>query len=38
MRILKTVHSLNPAGGGVATAVDALSRAAIALGHTVEVA
>jgi glycosyltransferase involved in cell wall biosynthesis len=38
MRILKTVHSLNPAGGGVATAVDALSRAEMALGHTVEIA
>jgi len=38
MRILKTVHSLDPAGGGVATAVDALSHAEIALGHSVEVA
>ena len=38
MRILKTVHSLNPAGGGVATAVDALTRAELALGHEVEVA
>jgi glycosyltransferase involved in cell wall biosynthesis len=38
MRILKTVHSLNPAAGGVATAVDALSRMEIALGHTVEIA
>ena len=38
MRILKTVHSLNPATGGVATAVDALSRAQLALGHSVEVA
>jgi glycosyltransferase involved in cell wall biosynthesis len=38
MRILKTIHSLNPATGGVATAVDALSRAEIDLGHTVEVA
>jgi len=38
MRILKTVHSLDPAAGGVATAVDALSRAELALGHSVEVA
>jgi len=38
MRILKTVHSLNPAGGGVATAVDALSRAELAIGHHVEIA
>ncbi len=38
MRILKTVHTLNPAAGGVATAVDALTRAELALGHTVEVA
>jgi glycosyltransferase involved in cell wall biosynthesis len=38
MRILKTVHSLDPAGGGVATAVDALTRAELALGHEVEVA
>ncbi len=38
MRILKTVHSLDPAAGGVATAVDALSRAEITLGHSVEVA
>jgi glycosyltransferase involved in cell wall biosynthesis len=38
MRILKTTHSLAPAGGGVATAVDTLSRTQIALGHQVEVA
>ncbi|MGA2051803.1 MAG: glycosyltransferase [Opitutales bacterium] len=38
MRILKTTHSLAPAGGGVATAIDTLSRAQIALGHTIEVA
>jgi len=38
MRILKTVHSLDPAGGGVATAVEALTRAEVALGHQVEVA
>ena len=38
LRILKTVHSMNPAAGGVATAIDALTRAELALGHTVEVA
>jgi glycosyltransferase involved in cell wall biosynthesis len=38
MRILKTVHSLDPAAGGVATAVDALTRAELELGHHVEVA
>jgi glycosyltransferase involved in cell wall biosynthesis len=38
MRILKVSHSLNPAGGGVATAIDALSRAQQALGHEIEVA
>jgi glycosyltransferase involved in cell wall biosynthesis len=38
MRLLKTVHSMNPAGGGVATAVDALSRAEITFGHHVDVA
>ncbi len=38
MRILKTVHSLDPAAGGVATAVDALTRAELALGQEVEVA
>ncbi|HVU37064.1 MAG TPA: glycosyltransferase [Opitutales bacterium] len=38
MKILKTIHSLDPAAGGVATAVDALSRAELVLGHSVEVA
>lgn len=38
MRILKTVHSLDPAAGGVATAVDALTRAELVMGHHVEVA
>ena len=38
MRIMKTTHSLAPAGGGVATAIDVLSRAQQSLGHSVEVA
>jgi len=38
MKILKSIHSLNPAGGGVATAVDVLSRTQQSLGHEVTVA
>jgi glycosyltransferase involved in cell wall biosynthesis len=38
MKILKTIHSLAPAGGGVATAVDVLSRTQQSLGHEVTVA
>ncbi len=38
MHILKTLHSLNPSGGGVATGVDVMARALVAMGHKVEVA